>query len=37
MKAFILSLIVSGLLLSASVNATEVKLPRTVIDGNRLI
>lgn len=32
MKAFILPLMVSGFLLSASASATAVKLPRTVID-----
>ncbi|EOX0535269.1 TPA: hypothetical protein ACIYQ4_004368 [Escherichia coli] len=32
MKAFILPLIVSGFLLSTSVNAAAVKLPRTIID-----
>lgn len=32
MKVFILPLIVSGFLLSASASATAVKLPRTVID-----
>ena len=40
MKAFIFPLMVSGLLLSASVNATEVKLPRTIIgvkDGSELM
>lgn len=40
MKAFIFPLMVSGLLLSASVNATEVKLPRSIIgvkDGSELM